>query len=131
MSFYEHSQKNWLILSLRKIAQKPDFLNLSKIGKPYSIDFSFFVLTVLDNALSEKSIFNSIGTLKKMTVWFSQTAHLKKNFWYINKFFTFLQKTSDFELISINTVCIKLIVGEIMCNKVNCICVSTFVHDHD
>ncbi len=42
MSFYEHSKKNWLFSSLWKNAQKPDFLNLSKIVKPYSIDLGIF-----------------------------------------------------------------------------------------
>ena len=46
-----------IIRSLWKNAQKPDFLNLSKIGKPYSIHLGIFVLTVLKYNLSEKNIF--------------------------------------------------------------------------
>jgi len=42
LSFYEHSKKNWLFSSLWKNAQKPDFLNLSKIGKPCLIDLGIF-----------------------------------------------------------------------------------------
>jgi hypothetical protein len=40
-------------------------LNLSKIGKPYSIDLGIFDLTVLEYGLLEKNIFSPIVTLKK------------------------------------------------------------------
>jgi len=56
--------ENLLVWSLEKNATKPDFLNLTKIGKPYSIDLRFLALTVLENALSEKSIFSSVVTFK-------------------------------------------------------------------
>ena len=47
-----------LFRAFEKNAQKPDFLNLSKIGKPYSIHFGIFVLTVLKDNLSKINIFN-------------------------------------------------------------------------
>jgi len=51
-----------LFRAFEKNAQKPDFLNLSKIGKPYSIHLRIFILTVLKYNLSEKNIFNPFIT---------------------------------------------------------------------
>ena len=67
------------IYFFRKNALKPDFMNLSKIGKPYSIHLEIFVLRVLEYNLSKKNIFNPFLTPEKMTGRFSQTTHLKQN----------------------------------------------------
>ena len=78
--------ENLLVWSLKKMewfgASKPDFLNLTKIGKPYSIDLRFLALTVLENALSEKSIFSSVVTFKindRSIISDSPSLEIKKN----------------------------------------------------